>query len=108
MAPIAVSPAGWQVAFVALDADENRLVWIHSRDALAPKRLNGTENAGWPFWLPDGRYVGFLANGKLKNVEATGGAAMTVCDAENTRGSTCFFCAKRRWSRSHSTLAAWL
>ena len=66
VSPIAVSPNGWQVALVAQDREGERLIWIHSRDALAARPLTGTENASSPFWSPDGRFLAFFANGKLK------------------------------------------
>jgi len=37
---------------------------------------------------PDGRYLAFFANGKLKRIDVTGGAAVTLCDALIGRGGT--------------------
>ena len=39
-----------------------------------------------PFFSPDGQWIGFFAEGKLKKVAVTGGAAVTICDALNPRG----------------------
>jgi Tol biopolymer transport system component len=82
VAPIAVSPDGWQIALVARDGAGKRQLWIHSRDALAAKPLAGTDNASSPFWSPDGQFVAFFADGKLKKMPLAGGPAITLCDAE--------------------------
>ena len=34
-----------------------------------------------PFFSPDGAWIGFFADGKLKKVPAGGGLAVTICDA---------------------------
>ena len=39
------------------------------------RRSPGTEGAILPFWSPDGRYIGFFADKKLKRVEVSGGCA---------------------------------
>jgi Tol biopolymer transport system component len=50
--------------------------------------LPGTENPSFPFWSPDGRFIGFFADGKLKKIAATGGPPQTLCDAPVSRGGT--------------------
>ncbi len=50
--------------------------------------VQGTEGASHPFWSPDGRSIGFFANGKLKKVDVSGGSAQVVCDAPHGRGGT--------------------
>ena len=42
----------------------------------------GTEGAMAPFFRPDGQWVAFFANGKLKKVAIAGGPPVMVCDAE--------------------------
>ena len=49
--------------------------------------MPGTEGASYPFWSPDGRTVGFFADGKLKRVELAGGLPRTLADASNRGGS---------------------
>ena len=51
-----------------------------------PSQLPGTVGASQPFFSPDGQWIGFFAEGKLKKVAVTGGAAVTICDAPNSRG----------------------
>jgi len=60
-------------------------------DSLSPQKLPGAEDASQPFWSPDSNYIGFFAGGKLKKMEASGGAAQILADAPTNRGGT--------WSR---------
>ena len=50
-------------------------------NALTAQPLAGTEGASRPFWSPDSRLLGFMADGKLKKIEVTGGPAQKICDA---------------------------
>jgi Tol biopolymer transport system component len=40
--------------------------------------MGGTEGADNPFWSPDGRFIAFFAQGKLKRIEVSGGLAQTL------------------------------
>src|SRR5262249_27157405 len=42
--------------------------------------------ASYPFWSPDGRFVAFFADHKLKKVDTSGGAVQTICAVANDRG----------------------
>ncbi len=88
----ALSPDGGQLAFVAGVPGGKRQLWVRSLDGLSSRPLDGTENADLPFWSPDSRTIAFFADGKLMKIEATGGSAVTLCDAApNGLGGT--------WSR---------
>jgi Tol biopolymer transport system component len=84
----ALSPDGLRLAYVAQNADGKALLWVRPLDSLQAQPLVGTEDAGYPFWSPDSRYVGFFAGGKLKKIDASGGPSLTLCDAPNPRGAT--------------------
>jgi eukaryotic-like serine/threonine-protein kinase len=84
----AVSPDGRQLAFVARGADGKQLLWVRGLEALTAQLLAGTDEATYPFWSPDSRFVGFFAQGKLKKIDASGGPPQTLCDAPNGRGGT--------------------
>ncbi len=86
--PVVVSPDGGTLAFTALGEDRTRRLWIRPLEAAQARALPGTEEATFPFWSPDGRSLGFFAQGRLKQVDVAGGAAITVCDAVNARGGT--------------------
>src|SRR5262245_18642440 len=61
-----LSPDGTAVAFSAKDANGKTQLWIRSLDLLAARPLAGTEGGIFPFWSPQGRRLGFFADGKLK------------------------------------------
>jgi len=79
--PLAVSPDGRQVAFVARNAAGQTVIWLRSLDTLNAKGLAGTEGGSSPFWSPDGRSLGFFSGGKLQKIDIAGGPPVTLCDA---------------------------
>jgi serine/threonine-protein kinase len=83
-----LSPDGPRLALVAIGADEKRRIYVRSLDQLQATVLSGTENARDPFFSPDGQWLGFFADGKLKKVSVQGGAAVTLCDVPNDRGGS--------------------
>jgi len=86
-ASIALSPDGSTLAYAANEHGGPLKLWIRPLTGLAAQPLAGTENATYPFWSPDGRYVGFFADHKLKKVPAAGGAVVTLCPADEGRGA---------------------
>ncbi len=87
-APVAVSPDGRRIAFLARSADGRSLLWVRSLDTLTGQALEGTEGALRPFWSPDSRFLGFFGGGKLKKIEISGGPAITLCDVPDGFGGT--------------------
>ena len=63
-------------------------MWVRPVDSMKARSLDGTDGAGFPFWSPDGRFIGFFAADKLKKIEASGGPPLTICDAPSGRGGT--------------------
>ena len=61
---VILSPDGTRIAFVA-STDKAATIWIRSLAADDARSVPGTENAFNPFWSPDGRSIGFFANGKV-------------------------------------------
>lgn len=85
---IALSPDGSRLSYVAADADRRRALFVRPLSADAARRIEGTEGASFPFWSPDGRFLAFFAEGKLKKVAADGGPVQIICDAASGRGGT--------------------
>jgi Tol biopolymer transport system component len=86
---LALSPDGRVLALVAYSDQSNKyVIWTHEVGSRAQAAVPGTEGASHPFWSPDGRSIGFFANGKLKKVDVAGGSAQVLCDAPNGRGGT--------------------
>ena len=83
-----LSPDGTRLALVATGSDQKRRIYVRSLDQLQATVLSGTENARDPFFSPDGQWIGFFADGKLKKISVQGGAAVTLCDATNDRGGS--------------------
>jgi len=50
--------------------------------------MDGTDHAEQPFWSPDGRWVGYFADGKLKRASVESGRVEALCDAPDPRGGT--------------------
>jgi serine/threonine protein kinase/Tol biopolymer transport system component len=76
-----VSPDGEHIAFTAFGMDSRTRLWERPVASLAPRLLPGTEGAYSPFWSPDGRQIGFFAEGKLKRVDLAGGLPQVLADA---------------------------
>jgi eukaryotic-like serine/threonine-protein kinase len=95
--PPVVSSDGTRIAFCA-HINEVSSIWVQSLDTGAARKLDGTEKASAPFWSPDAAFIGFFANGKLKKISSSGGAATVLADAPNPRGGS--------WSRDNIILYA--
>ncbi len=88
LGPMALSPDGRRLAFLAPTAEGKNLLWVRPLNGVAAQPLAGTEGAGYPFWSPDSRFLGFFAGGKLKKIVASGGPPQVLCDAQSGRGGT--------------------
>jgi len=88
--PAALSPDGTKLAFTA-DSDEGiTLLYLRHLDKGESVALSGTENAAYPFWSPDSKFIGFFvpADNKLKKVAVGGGPPVTLCASENGKGGS--------------------
>jgi len=86
---MALSPDGTRLAYGLSKSGGQPQLWIRSLDAPAGQPVPDGENAFFPFWSPDGRFVAFFTgDGKLKRVDASGGSLLTICDAERGVGGT--------------------
>jgi len=76
-----ISPDGKLLAFNATDATGKTQIWLRPLNALVAQPLAGTEGTRRPFWSPDSRFLAFMADGKLKKIDVTGGPPTKICDA---------------------------
>src|SRR6266436_8710814 len=84
---LALSPDGRMLAMVAYSEQANNYVlWTYEVGGQRTSSVGGTQGASFPFWSPDGKFIGFFADGKLKKVEVSGGKVQVLCDAPNGRG----------------------
>jgi Tol biopolymer transport system component len=86
---LAVSPDGQNAALVAYsERANNYILWLYRTGGQQPRPLDGTQGASYPFWSPDGRSLGFFADGKLKKIDIEKGQVQVICEAANGRGGT--------------------
>ncbi len=81
---ITISPDGSRIIYVA-----NSQLFVRRMSDLDARPIAGTERFGEvtsPAFSPDGESVAFFAQGALKRIPVTGGAAVTVCAAVNPFG----------------------
>jgi hypothetical protein len=97
-----VLPAGDQLPYeqepnLALSRDGRQLVYVAERasttalnlrafDAAESRPIEGTSGATSPFFSPDGGWIGFFADGKLKKVAVAGGLPVALADVSTPRG----------------------
>jgi serine/threonine protein kinase len=72
------SPEGRQFVFIGTSEKGTTALWIRTIDSSEPRMLSGTEGAQTPIWSPDGRWVAFFADGKLKKTDVGGGQPQTI------------------------------
>jgi Tol biopolymer transport system component/predicted Ser/Thr protein kinase len=80
-AQLALSPDGTRIAVIELTAAGKYRLATRSLDQGEFAPLPGTEGATMPFFSPDGQWIGFFADNKLKKVAIQGGVPVTLCDA---------------------------
>jgi eukaryotic-like serine/threonine-protein kinase len=95
---VVLSPDGSRMAFVSRVADGRTQLNVRSLDRADTVRLAGTEGARGPFLSPDGRWLGFWADGKLKKIATDGGAPIVLCEASDLLGAS--------WGENDTIIAA--
>jgi Tol biopolymer transport system component len=92
--PPVLSPDGSMLAFSARDDNGQSRLYVRPLRSDQAYALTGTEEAAYPFWSPDSRWLAFFTfpDGKLKKVEASGGLPVPICDAIEVKGGS--------WSRN--------
>jgi Tol biopolymer transport system component len=81
---VAISRDGSELTYVGR-RDETTQLFLRPLDRLESQPLPGTVNATSPFFSPDGQWIGFFADGKLKKVSVHGGEPVALCDAPINR-----------------------
>jgi eukaryotic-like serine/threonine-protein kinase len=79
--PVALSPNGKLLVYVAATDGGTTSLYLRPLDELAARPIPETEGASTPFFSPDGRWLGFYADGMIKKVSVTGGVPLAICEA---------------------------
>ncbi len=74
---LSISPDGSQFVYSTSEG-----LYLRSMDGLEARLITGTdENPVHPFFSPDGQWIGYISQGKLKKIAIGGGAPVTICEA---------------------------
>ncbi len=84
---MALSPDGHHVAFVGKTAGGWQL-YLRALGDVEARPVPHTQGAANPFFSPDGQWLGFTAEGKLRKVPVRGGQPVTICGAPDVRGAS--------------------
>ena len=77
---VAFSPDGTKLVYFS-KKDNKSLLYLQNMDEFDAGPIADTENGSAPFFSPDGKWVGFFADGYLKKVSIQGGASQIICEA---------------------------
>ena len=81
---LTISPDGTRLALQVFDLTAREFVLASRRlDESRFTPIPGTERPASPFFSPDGQWIAFLGNGKLRKIPVQGGAPVVLCSAEN-------------------------
>jgi len=85
---LALSPDGLRLVYTGRGPGGRRVLLLRELGQLESRVLPGTEGAEGPFFSPDGVWIAFFADSKLKKIALAGGPALAIADAQNPRGGT--------------------
>jgi serine/threonine protein kinase len=86
---MALSPDGSTLAFVSPEDNTGLpVLYLQRIDSPGVKALPGTQGVSFPFWSPDGTYLGFFASDKLQKIAVSGGARQTLARTTAGRGGS--------------------
>jgi Tol biopolymer transport system component/predicted Ser/Thr protein kinase len=84
----AISPDGERLVFPSKNPDGGQMLATRLLSETRPALLAGTENGRDPFFSPDGQWIGFFADGKMRKIPVQGGVPAVLCDAVSARGAS--------------------
>ena len=82
-----ISPDASRLVFGGSDANGKVQLWVRPLDSYTSTPLAGTDGGVLPFWSPEGRFIGFFADKKLKRIEASGGSPLVLYDVDGLGGA---------------------
>ena len=86
---VSISPSGDKLVYVCM-FENSRYLCLRNLDEEGIQFLKGTKDAVLPFFRPDGKWIGFLTDKKLKTIELESGLVKELCDAKNAYYGACW------------------
>jgi tRNA A-37 threonylcarbamoyl transferase component Bud32 len=80
---VALSPDGRTIAFVDSVGGTTQIM-LKDRHQLEAVPITGTAGAAGPVFSPDGEWIAFVVENKLKKVPRLGGSPITIADSANS------------------------
>ncbi len=84
----AISPDGRRLVYTVRGPNGEQVLAMRTMDQSKAVPLAGTEGGREPFFSPDGQWLGFYADTKLKKISVNGGAPAVLAEARNARGAS--------------------
>ena len=87
--PLALSPDGRTLVYVAKSTEAEgaaRSLYLRPLDSFESTAIAGTEGGSFPFFSPDGEWIGFFTGRELKKVALSGGAPSSLSPVESFVG----------------------
>jgi eukaryotic-like serine/threonine-protein kinase len=84
-----ISPDGARLVYLA-GKGENEQLYIREIDNFNARPIPNTKGLGItdPFFSPDGRWIGFIARGKLMKISLAGGTPIAICDIQPNQSAS--------------------
>ena len=79
--PIALSPDGSVFVYAAIQGGRSQL-YLREFTQFTARPIPGTDGADAPFFSPDGEWVGFFADRRLRKVPVSGGEPITLSSVD--------------------------
>ena len=84
---LALSPDGAQLVY-AEESNEGTQLLVRDIDQLETRVIAGTASGSQPFFSPDGQWLGFYQDGKIRKVSLAGGPPITIAAVVDLLGAS--------------------
>jgi serine/threonine-protein kinase len=81
---MAVSPDGRTLVYVGQGEDRQQRLMVRPLDDVVARPLPGTEDAGYPIFSPDGRWIAFFRGNQIYKIAVDGSAPQLLATAPGT------------------------